>query len=100
MLSVATTLVLTVVLERIFRQPANPHHGFWLAPLVTTALATMWLVLGNALAGTPHIAIAIAPSVIVGAAGCFAYARTLLKDALRCATQAASDGRNSHQEGG
>ncbi len=100
MLSAATTLVLTAVLERVFRLPAKPRHGFWLAPLVTTALATVWLVVGNALAGTPHIAIAIAPSVIVGGAACFAYTRTLLNDAVRSAPECAPDYRNSYQEGG
>ena len=40
---------------------------------------------GHALAGTPHIAAAIAPSVIVGGIFDFAYAGRLLRIATRCA---------------
>lgn len=89
-LSAATTLVLTLVLDRVFRWPANPRHGFWLAPAVTTVLATVWLALGNSLAGTPHIAIAIAPSVVVGAVGCFVYARVLLRAATHPTSESPS----------
>lgn len=82
-LSTATTLVLTLVLERLFRWAPNPLRGFWFAPVSTTALATTWLVVGNALAGTPHIALAIAPSVVVGAGGSFVYAYILLSQARK-----------------
>jgi hypothetical protein len=82
-LSVATTLGLVLVLERLFRWPANSVCGFWLASLGASSLAIAWLVGGHTLAGTPHIAVAIAPSAIVGLVCCFAYARTLLAHARR-----------------
>ena len=77
-LSVAATLVAVLILERLFRWPSNPVRGFWLAALGTPTLATVWLGVGHALAGTPNIAITIAPPVIVGAASDFLYAGALL----------------------
>jgi hypothetical protein len=77
-LSVGATLLFALLLERLFRWPSNPVHGFWLAALVSSALGTAWLSVGHALAGTPHIAAAIAPSVIVGGVFDFAYAGRLL----------------------
>jgi hypothetical protein len=77
-LSVIATLVAVLVLERLFRWPANPVRGFWLAALGTSTLSTVWLYVGHALAGTPNIAITIAPPVIVGAASDFLYAGALL----------------------
>jgi hypothetical protein len=77
-LSAVTTLGLVLLLERLFHWASNPVRGFWLASLGASTLAITWLAGGHALAGTPHIAVAIAPSAIVGVACCFAYARTLL----------------------
>ncbi|OSC39871.1 hypothetical protein [Mycobacterium decipiens] len=77
-LSMPTTLALVLVLERLFRLPSKPMHGFWLASVGTPTLAIVWLVVGHAFTGTPHIVVAIAPSVIVGTAFSFVYARTLL----------------------
>lgn len=77
-LSVTATLTLVLVLERLFHWPSNPLRGFWLAALGASTLAMGWLVAGHTLAGTPHIAVTIAPPAIIGTAFCFAYARTLL----------------------
>jgi hypothetical protein len=82
-LSVAATLVAVLILERLFRWPSNPVHGFWLAALGTSMLGTVWLYVGHALAGTPHIAVTIAPPVIVGAMSDFLYAGALLALARR-----------------
>ncbi len=80
-LSAISTLFLMLLLARLFHWPPSPVHGFWLAALGAPILVITCLVAGHALAGTPHIAVAIAPSVIVGTAGSFAYARTLLPQA-------------------
>ena len=84
-LSVVTTLGLVLVLERLFHwaaeSGAHPVRGFWLASLGASSLAIGWLVGGHAVAGTPHIAMAIAPSAIVGIVCCFGYARALLAHA-------------------
>lgn len=82
-LSVIATLAMALVLERLFRWPSKPVHGFWLAALGTSALGTVWLVAGHALAGTTNIAVTIAPPVIVGAASDFLYAGALLALARR-----------------
>jgi hypothetical protein len=84
-LSVAATLVAVLILERLFRWPSNPAHGFWLAALGTSTLGTVWLYVGHALAGTPHIAVTIAPPVIVGAVSDFLYAGALFALAKRSA---------------
>lgn len=73
------TLPLGLVLECLFRWQSNPLHGFWFASVGTSIVAAAWLVVG----GTPHIAVAIAPSVIIGTVLLFAYARSLLKHAGR-----------------
>jgi hypothetical protein len=85
-LSAISTLFLMLLLARLFHLPSSPVHGFWLAALGAPILAITCLVAGHALAGTPHIALAIAPSVIVGIAGSFAYARALLAQARRSLT--------------
>jgi hypothetical protein len=77
-LSVFSTLVAVLILERLFRLPSNPVRGFWLAALGTSTLAIVWLYVGHALAGTPHIAVTIAPPVIVGTVSDFLYAGMLL----------------------
>ncbi len=77
-LSLTATLVLALLLERLFRWPSNPVRGFWLAYLVTVNLSATWLSVGHLLMGTPHVLAAIAPSVIVGTALYFVYARMLL----------------------
>ncbi len=82
-LSMFTTLVFALLLERLFRWPSNPVCGFWLAAFASSALGTAWLGVGHALAGTPHIAAAIAPSVIIGGVFDFAYAGRLLMLARR-----------------
>jgi hypothetical protein len=84
-LSMFTTLVFALLLERLFRWPSNPVRGFWLAALVSSTLGAAWLGVGHALVGTPHIAAAIAPSVIVGGVFDFVYAGRLLMLARRCA---------------
>jgi hypothetical protein len=78
LLSVTATLVLVLLLERLFRWPANPVRGFWLASCGTSTLSVAWLVTGHAVAGTPHIALAIAPSVGIGTISYVGYARALL----------------------
>jgi hypothetical protein len=87
-LSVIVTLVAVLVLERLFRWPSNPVRGFWLATLGTSTLGTVWLAVGHVLAGTPNIAVTIAPPVIVGAACDFLYAGALLALARRGADTA------------
>jgi hypothetical protein len=77
-LSLTATLVMALLLERLFRLPSNPVRGFWLAFLVTVNLSAAWLTVGHLLMGTPHVLAAMAPSVIVGTALYFAYARMLL----------------------
>ncbi len=77
-LSIFTTLVFVVLLERLFRWPKKAVHGFWLAAFGSSMLGMVWLIVGHALMGTPHIAAAIAPSIIVGSAFDFAYAGRLL----------------------
>ncbi len=84
-LSMFTTLVFVLLQERLFRWPSNPVRGFWLAALGSSTLGAAWLGVGHALAGTPHIAAAIAPSVIIGGVFDFAYAGRLLMLARRCA---------------
>jgi hypothetical protein len=76
-LSLTATLVLALVLERLFRWQSNPLRGFWFAGGGTATLGTAWLVVGHALAGTPHIAVTITPPVVLGALFSFAYARVL-----------------------
>ena len=82
-LSVVATLVAVLILERLFRWPSNPLRGFWLAALGTSMLGTVWLYVGHVLAGTPDIAVTIAPPVIVGAVSDFLYAGALLALARR-----------------
>jgi hypothetical protein len=82
-LSVAATFVAVLILERLFRWPSNPVRGFWLAALGTSTLATIWLYVGHTLAGTPHIALTIAPPVVVGTVSDFLYAGALLALAKR-----------------
>ena len=82
-LSVIATLVAVLVLERLFRWPSNPLHGFWLASVGTSTLGLIWLVVGHVLAGTPHIAVTIAPPVIVGTVSDFLYSGALLVQAKR-----------------
>ncbi len=82
-LSVVTTLLFALLLERLFRWPSNPLYGFWLAVTGSSVLGAVWLVVGHELAGTPHILEAIAPSLIIGTAFDFAYAGRLLALARR-----------------
>jgi hypothetical protein len=82
-LSVAATLVAVLILERLFRWPSNPVRGFWIAAVGTSTLGTVWLYVGHAVAGTSHIAVTIAPPVIVGAVSDFLYAGALLALARR-----------------
>jgi hypothetical protein len=82
-LSVFTTLVFALLLERLFRWPSNPLHGFWLAAVTSSTLGAAWLCVGHAAAGTPHIAAAIAPSAIIGGLFDFVYAGRLLTLARR-----------------
>jgi hypothetical protein len=60
-LSLTATLVLVLVLERLFRRQSNPVRGFWFASVGTSMLGTAWLVVGYAVTGTPHIAVTITP---------------------------------------
>jgi hypothetical protein len=82
-LSIFATLFFALLMERLFRVPSNPRHGFWLAVFGSSALGTVWLVVGHQLAGTPHILESITPSLIVGAAFDFTYAGRLLALARR-----------------
>lgn len=82
-LSLSATLVLALTLERLFRWPANPRHGFWLGGVGNSMLTASWLVIGHLVAGTSDIAVTIAPSLIVGVASNFAYSRVLLVEARR-----------------
>ncbi len=83
MLSFTATLVLALILERLFRLPSTPEQGFWLAAIGTTGLTAVWLVTGHAVAGTSNIALTIAPNLIVGATVNFIYSRALLAQARR-----------------
>jgi hypothetical protein len=82
-LSVFTTLVFALLLERLFRWPPNPLHGFWLAATASSVLGAVWLIVGHEIAGTPHILEAIAPALIIGTAFDFTYAGRLLALAKR-----------------
>lgn len=82
-LSLSATMVLALTLERLFRWPANPRHGFWIASGVNSMLTASWLVIGHLAAGTSDIALTIAPSLIVGIVSNFAYSRVLLVEARR-----------------
>lgn len=77
-LSTITTLMLALVLERLFRWSRTAIRGFWVASLGTAGLAATAVAIVHAVAGTPHIAVTIAPSVAVGTAFCFLYARAIL----------------------
>lgn len=87
-LSVTATLPLGLLLEQLFRWQPNPLRGFWFAWIGTSTVAAAWLVVGHTLAGTPHIAVTVAPSVVVGTVFFFGYARALLKQATRDAVPA------------
>lgn len=78
LLSTSATLALELLIERIFRSARTPGRGFWLAATVASTSAAATLAAGHALMGTPHIARTIAPSIVIGTAFCFAYARTLI----------------------
>lgn len=82
-LSFSATLVLALVLERLFRWPSNPVHGFWLAAVGTSVLTAAWLIVGHLVAGTSNITATIAPSMIVGITADFVYSRALLAQARR-----------------
>lgn len=79
----AGAIFLLLILERLFRWPATPERGFWLAAVGTPALGAATLAVGHALAGTPHIAATIAPPVLAGTVMCVIYARAMLIDARR-----------------
>jgi hypothetical protein len=89
-LSVTATLPLGLLLEQLFRWQPNPVRGFWFASVGTSTVAAVWLVLGHTLAGTPHIAATVAPSVVIGTLFFFGYARALLKQVTRDAVPAGS----------
>lgn len=78
LLSMAATLMLELVLERLFRLGRTPRRGFWLSWLGSSMLAATALVTGHVLVGTPHVATTIAPSLMVGTALCYLYARGML----------------------
>lgn len=82
-LSVSLTLLLALILERLFRLPSDPVRGCWLAALVTSALSIAWLFVGHTLMGTPRVLLAITPSSIVGTAFYCTYAVALLRHARR-----------------
>ncbi|GJO14135.1 hypothetical protein NJB1907f44_38900 [Mycobacterium marinum] len=82
-LSFTTTLTMVVVLERLFHWPSDPHRGFLLAAFAVSTLSAAWLTTGHLLMGTPRVLAAIAPSVLIGTALYFLYARTLLVQAVR-----------------
>jgi hypothetical protein len=82
-MSMAATLLLVLLLERLFRWPRSPAHGFWLAAVGTSSTSVAALVLAHALNGTPRIAVTIAPSVAIGTMFYFAYARMLLAAARK-----------------
>jgi hypothetical protein len=96
-LSLTATLVMALLLERLFRLPSNPVRGFWLAFLVTVNLSAAWLTVGHLLMGTPHVLAAMAPSVIVGTALYFVYARMLLIRARKAPDRGVR--RGSHRAG-
>jgi hypothetical protein len=87
-LSVTATLPLGLLLEQLFRWQPNPVRGFWFAAVGTSTVAAAWLVVGHTLAGTQHISVTIAPSVVIGTSFFFGYARALLKQATRDAVPA------------
>lgn len=76
-LSVGATLLFVTLLERLFRWPESPVRGVWLAACGTSVFAAAVLFVGHALAGTPHIAATIAPSVTIGTTFYVTYARAL-----------------------
>jgi hypothetical protein len=89
-LSVSATLPLGLVLESLFRWQPNPLRGFWFAFVGTSVAGAAWLAVGHTLAGTPHVAVAIAPSLVIGTVFFFGYARALLRQATREAVPAGS----------
>ena len=80
-LSVTATLPLGLLLEQLFRWQSNPVRGFWFASVGTSTVAAAWVLVGHTLAGTQHIAVTIAPAVVIGTLFFFGYARALLKQA-------------------
>ena len=98
-LSLTTTLVLALWLERLFCWQSNPVRGFWFAFVGTTILGTTWLVVGHMLAGTQHIALAIAPPMVMGGVFNFTYARALLVLARRSAARGSPPSRTDAPAG-
>jgi hypothetical protein len=97
--SLTATLVLSLWLERLFRWQSNPVRGFWFAFVGTTMLRTTWLVVGHTLAGTQHIALTIAPPMVMGGVFNFTYARALFARARRSAGRGSPPSRSDAPAG-
>ncbi|QLL05230.1 hypothetical protein [Mycobacterium vicinigordonae] len=76
--SVIASLLLQLLLMRLFYWARTPARGFWLSSLGASSLAAAVLTAGHVVNGTPHIAQTLAPSLIIGTTFCFGYARALL----------------------
>ena len=81
LISVTATLVLVLILEKLFRLAASPRAGFIAASVGTSLLAIAMLAGGHAAASTPEIWLTIAPSALVGTIFYFFYSAMLLRKA-------------------
>jgi hypothetical protein len=81
--SLTATLVMVLVVERLFRCGATPVRGFWLSWLGASALLITVLVTCHILAQTPSIPATITPPFLIGTAFYCGYARMLLTRAKR-----------------
>ena len=77
--SFTVTLVMTLLMEALFRLLANPTLRFCVTFFGTCAVlySTSWGV--NVLAGTPEIFMTILPGVIIGTAYTLGYTLSLLR---------------------
>lgn len=65
-LSFCAANVLALVLEWLFRVAGSANRGFALAAIGTSLISAFVIGVGHHIAGTPHVALTIAPSVVVG----------------------------------
>ena len=82
LLSFTATVALVVLMERLFAIGGSPGRGFWLAGPGSSSVAALVMASAHGIAGTPHLLLTIAPSLVIGTAFCFAYAAGLRRSAL------------------
>ncbi len=77
LLSFTATVVLVVLLERLFAAGRSPARGFWLAGLGSSSIAALVMASVHGIAGTPQLLLTIAPSLVIGTTFSFVYAAGL-----------------------